>query len=254
MSKRKKGKKKILEGHKKVGSRFIPPMKQLPCSKSVGYRDQMLPELIWIGLINDNIGYIKGAKLIEKIFIAVEEIKTEDANGNFAYASCYLKLKDDEKSNLVNKFTSLGFIEELKTYLAPLISLYDDFPMRFIGAPSKVISNEQLVSKISLSVEKHVDKYNTPGIVLNGTSMLSRLITKKLHFAAHIDLPDFNSVIEAPDSKEAKRAASFLRANALAEFAMLNISDAWPRYFWNRGYNLSSCKFHMETKGEQQPK
>ena len=64
MSKRKKGnkKKRVLEGHKKVGSRFITPMKQLPNMKSISYVNQMMPELIWIGLINDSIGYVKGAR------------------------------------------------------------------------------------------------------------------------------------------------------------------------------------------------
>ena len=211
----------------------------------------MLPELIWVGLINDNIGYVKGARLIEKIFIAVDEVGEKGAQGNFAYASSYGKLQDEEKNALVNKLSSLGILDDLRTYLAPLVLLYDEFPMRFIGPPSTVISNEQLVTKISSCVEKHVDKYKTPGIVLNGSVLLSRLVTRKISFSSDMDIPDFNSVIEAPESEEAKRAAGFMRANAIGEFGMLEISDAWARYFWNRGYELSPCKLHAELENEE---
>lgn len=209
----------------------------------------MLPELIWIGLINDNIGYVKGARLIEKIFAAVDEIGVRDAKTNFAYASSYAVLQDGKKLALLDRLTPLGIMDDLKTYLAPLVLLYyDEFPMRFIGPPSTVISNEQLIGKVSSCVEKHLDKYQTPGIVLHGSVLLSRLVTKTISLPAGMELPDFNSVIDAPESHEAKRAAGFMRANALGEFGMLGISDRWARYFWNRGYELSPCKLQAEIE------
>ena len=106
----------------------------------------------------------------------------------------------------------------------------------------------QLVDKISSCVEKHIDKYKTPGIVLNASVLLSRLVTKTISFPTDMDLPDFNSVIDTPDSEEAKRAEGFIRANAIGEFGMLQISDTWARYFWNRGYQLSPCKEHSESE------
>jgi hypothetical protein len=244
--------KKVLEDHKKVGSRFIPPMKQIPNMNSTSYVNQMLPELIWIGLINDSIGYIRGARLIEKIFIAADEIWARDAQTNFAYASSYGMLDDDEERAFLDKLTPLNVLDDLKTYLAPLVLLYyDEFPMRFIGPPSAVISDEQLISKISTCVEKHIYKYETPGIVLNGSVLLSRLVTKKISFPAGMELPDINSVIDAPESAEAKRAAGFLRANALGEFGILGISDRWARYFWNRGYELSHCKLQAGIENDE---
>ena len=158
MSNGKRKKARVLEGHKKVGSRFIPPMKQIPNMKSTSFVNQMLPELIWIGLINDNEGYVSGARLVEKIFLAVEGIEGTESKGNFAYASSYRKLLDGQKSVLVDKLNSLGVLDALRTYLAPLVLLYDEYPMRFIGPPSTIISTEQLVGRISDCVEKHIDK------------------------------------------------------------------------------------------------
>ncbi len=244
--------KTVLEGHKKIGTRFIPPMKQLPNMQSTSYVNQMLPELVWIGLINDNIGYVKGARLIEKVFTAVDGIGVRNAKPNFAYASSYGTLQDGERLALVDNLAQSGIIDDLKTYLAPLVLLYyDEFPMRFIGPPSTVISNEQLIDKITSCVEKHVDKYQTPGIVLHGSVLLSRLVTKTISLPASMEFPDLNAVIDAPGSDEAKRAAGFLRSNALGEFGMLEISDRWARYFWNRGYDLSPCKFRMEKEDDE---
>jgi hypothetical protein len=249
VSKHTQKKRKLLEGHKKVGSRFIPPMKQIPNMKSTSFVNQMLPELIWIGLVNDNIGYVKGARFVEKIFIAANEIAAGETKENFAYASSYGMLDDSNKLALIDKLAPLGILDDLKNYLAPLVLLYyDEFPMRFIGPPSTVISNEQLVRRISLCVEKHLDKYETPGIVLNGSVFLYRLVTKTISFSADMKLPNFNAVIDAPESDEAKRAAGFMRANAIGEFGTLGISDRWARYFWNRGYELSPCTLHAEAE------
>ena len=56
-------KKIVLEGHKKVGSKFIPPMMQLPNWTEISYINQILPEIIWMGLINDEFGYRDGIDL-----------------------------------------------------------------------------------------------------------------------------------------------------------------------------------------------
>ncbi|MFL6714141.1 MAG: hypothetical protein ACJ8LN_14640, partial [Sulfurifustis sp.] len=51
-----------------------------------------------------------------------------------------------------------------------------------------------------------------------------------------------NAVIEKPGSDEARRAASFMRASAGAEWGALQIEDEWAKYFWNRGAELSPCE------------
>ncbi len=245
---KKQKKKKILDGHKKVGSKFIPPMNQLEMMKSYSYIDQMLPELIWIGLINDNLGFIKGARFIEKIFLAMDELKKDDHKNNYVFASAYKLLDEDNKNIVIQKLKTIDVLEDLQNFIAPLTLLYDEFPMMFIGPPSVILSQDQLIKKISVCVEKHYDKYETPGIVLNGSILLSRLVTKKIHFPSDMKLPDFNAVIDNPDSKEASRAASFMRANAMAEFGMLGIDNSWAKYFWNRGFELSPCDLRSEQE------
>ena len=245
--KRNKGKKKkLLDGYKRVGKRFVPPMMQLPMNTAVSYVNDMLPELIWIGLINDKVGYVSAARTIEKVFLAIEEIKDADQHGNFALVSSFNTLNEEQKNALKENLQDEGVLELLQNSIAPLILLYDNCPLSFIGPPPTVYTNDQLVSAIKECVGRAIDKYDTPGIVLNGALLLSRLVTKKIQFSSEIDLPDFNAVIDSPDSDEAKHAAGFMRSNGLAEFGMLEIDSSWAREFWNRSVEISPGEFAGE--------
>jgi hypothetical protein len=62
-------------------------------------------------------------------------------------------------------------------------------------------------------------------------------------------VPDLNSLIDAPESEEAKRAAGFVRNGVMSEFMpMGKVKDnAWARAFWNQGYKIDACDFSWEA-------
>jgi hypothetical protein len=57
-----RNRKSVLRDHKRVGKRFIPPMAQLNMTE-VSWVDSILPELVWLGLLNSMYGRVKGAEL-----------------------------------------------------------------------------------------------------------------------------------------------------------------------------------------------
>lgn len=235
-------KKRNLKGYKREGNRFIPPMKQLPMVREQSYINDMLPELIWLGLIHDWREYSFGARVLEAI---VKSTKTWPKNNkpcNYALQAAYEELTPEQKTELVEALTSAGVIEDIRYAVAPLVLLYDGFALSFLGPPPTVIHREVLIQRIADCVRKHLDKYETPGIVLNGTMLLTRLLAGTIKFAAHIKIPDLNEVVERPDSEEARRAASFMRANAIGEFGMLELPPTWAKHFWNRGAELAPCQ------------
>jgi hypothetical protein len=235
--------KKILAGHKRVGKRFVPPIMQLPMTVGTSYVNDMLPELIWIGLINERVGYVRGARIIEKVFLAVDARKEKGQEGNYALMSSFNKLTTDQKTAIAQALREEGVLDIIQNSIAPLVLLYDDCPLNFLGPPTNTSSQEDLISIIKLCVGKTIDRYDTPGIVLYGAMLLARLVTRKIKFSADMDLPDFNSVIDSPGSEEAKRAAGFMRANALAEFGMMKAGNAWAKHFWDKNFELSPCEF-----------
>ncbi|HWQ43537.1 MAG TPA: hypothetical protein VN456_16075 [Desulfosporosinus sp.] len=243
MSKHRKSAKQLLEGHKRVGKRFIPPMKQIPMMTETSYVDDMLPELVWIGLINDRVGYVRGARVIERVFLTVYNLKTEGQEGNYALMSSFNKLTLAQKVEIVSSLRNDGVLELIQNAIAPLVLLYNECPLSFMGPPTTPYSEEELVSIIKKCVKKTIDRYETPSIVLYGAMLLSKLVTKSISFPSNMDLPDFNSVINSPDSEEAKMAAGFMRASGLAEFGMLGLKKSWAKHFWDRNYELSPCEF-----------
>ncbi|MCY4047262.1 MAG: hypothetical protein OXF42_04030 [Candidatus Dadabacteria bacterium] len=246
-NKGKQQRRKVLEGHKRIGKRFIPPIKQIPM-KSVSYVDDMLPELVWIGLINEKVGYIEGTRILETIFIAVNEIKKDDQQSNFSLISSFRCLSTKQKIRLVELFKKSEILDVIRDAIAPLVLLYDDCPLIFIGPPSNVFSREELVFRIKECVGKTVNKYETPGIVLHGAMLLFRLVTGTTHFPSDMDSPDFDAVINKPGSEEAEHAAGLLRINGLGEFGVLNLDNTWARCFWNCGVEISQCRFGEQNE------
>jgi hypothetical protein len=145
----------------------------------------------------------------------------------------------------------MGLLDDIQHALAPLVLLYDGFALAFVGPPTTALSQELLIERLKRSVANHLNNRETPGIVLHGTMMLTRMLAGTIKIAAHIDLPDLNSVIERPESEEAKRAASFMRANSMAEMEMMELSPDWAKYFWNRSGELSKCEFPTYLAAEE---
>lgn len=235
-------KKKNLEGYKRKGKRFIPPMKQLPGLREQSYVNDLLPELIWLGLIHDRMGYHFGARTLEAVVEVAKKWPKPKKPINYAMQSAYAELTDGQKAELVDVWKRQYLLDDIQHALAPLVLLYDGFALAFVGPPSSMISEATLIQRIKKCVGNHLDKYDTPGIVLNGAMMLTRLMAGTIKFAGNIDIPNFDAVIEKPGTDEAERAAAFMRANALAELGRLEFGNDWPMYFWNRGAELSPCE------------
>jgi hypothetical protein len=243
-------KKRNLEGYKREGKRFIPPMKQLPMVQEQSYVNDMLPELIWLGLIHDRRGYPFGARVLETIVQVTNAWPKNDKPLNYALQTAYGALTPDQQTELVDALTGANLLEDIRYAVAPLVLLYDGFALSFVGPPPIVIPREVLIQRITDCVRKHLDKYETPGIVLNGAMLLTRLVAGTIKFAAHIEIPDLDAVVERPESDEARRAASFMRANATGEFGMLELSPSWAKHFWNRGAELAPCQLPEYARDE----
>lgn len=243
-------KKRNLKGYKREGKRFIPPMKQLPMVREQSYVNDMLPELIWLGLIHDRRGYRFGAKVLETIIEVTKAWPKNDKPRNYAVQAAYEVLTPEQKTELLEALTTASVLEDIRYAVAPLVLLYDGFALSFVGPPPTVIPREVLVQRITDCVRKHLDKYETPGIVLNGAMLLTRLVAGTIKIAAHIEIPDLNAVVERPDSDEARKAASFMRANAIGEFGMLELPPTWAKHFWNRGADLAPCQLPEYARDE----
>jgi hypothetical protein len=244
-------KKKILEGHKKVGSKFIPPMMQLPNWSEISYVNLMLPEIIWMGLINDEFGYRDGINLSTNLANRAFELKETDKHINFALISNFRFLSNEKKIELIKGLEERSEIGRYRHALLPLIVLYEDFPLSFIGAGEEEYDGEQLIERMKACIDRHIYKHETPAMIVQANVMYIRVTNGGLHVASHIEIPDLNVLIEDPESEAAKRAGGFVRNSAMQEFMPMGEDGYgdWSKAFWNQGYKIAKCDFSWEHNG-----
>lgn len=241
-------KKKVLEGHKKVGSKFVPPMMQLPNLTEISYINQILPEIIWMGLINDEFGYRDGIDLSSNLARRAFDLKETDKHINFTLVSNFNLLSAERKSELVRSLEETSELVKFRDSLLPLIALYEEFPLSFLGMSEKIFDKIELIEKIKNCIKKHINKYDTPALIIQANVMYVRGSTGGLHVAPHIEIPDLNTLIEDPESKKAERAGAFVRISAMQEMMPMRetrICD-WAESFWNQSYKIDKCDFSWE--------
>ncbi len=246
-----KKKKQILQGHKKIGKRFIPPMLQIPkMNFNVTYVNDILPELVWIALLNELFGYIPSARIQQEIFVTAKDIQNQEIPQNFALISSYSTFTQEQKLALTESLNKKGILGKVQNAIAPLVLLYDECPIKFFGPPENVYNKSELIDRLKVCLKKALNKYETPGIALYASMLLYRFVTKAIMLNSTIDLPDINSIFNSPDSEEAKRAAGFVRSSAMAEFAMLQLTFTWSKYFWNHNFHLSACEVNVKENSD----
>lgn len=250
MTKHKNKKKGVLQDHKRIGKRFIPPLLQLRNIKDVSFIKQLLPHLVWMGLINHRFEYAKGVRLAIDLAKITHSVFGGEKHANFALCGNYSLLSPEAKSEVVAICEKKGWLNDIRRSLAPLVLQYDDFPMAFLGIGELDVRPEVLLQELKKVVGKCINKYETAGLVLQTNLIMVQATTGGLRISQDIRLPDFDSIINDPGSEAAKRAAAFVRAGS---FAMCmpdeHILEKWSKSFWNQGLKVDSCSFSEDGDG-----
>jgi hypothetical protein len=246
----KQKKKEVLQDHKRIGKRFVPPLLQLRNVKDVSFIKQLFPHLVWMGLINQRLEYEKGVRLTIDLAKISHSVFKDEKHVNFALCGNYSLLSSEAKSEIITICQEKRWLNDIRRSLAPLILQYDDFPMAFFGIGDLDVKREVLLQELKRVVGKCINKYETPGLVLQTNLIMVQAATGGLRISPHIQFPDFDSIVNDPDSEAAKRAAVFVRAGS---FAMCMpdeyVLEKWARSFWNQGSKVDSCSFSEDGDG-----
>jgi len=240
----------ILKDHKRVGKKFVPPMIHLLGGlQEISYVHQILPETIWVGLINDELGYRAGIELCTQLAKTAKEIHQSEKFVNFALCSSYSLLTDEEKPKIIERIEHSRTFGQLRACLAPLVILYEGFPMAFLGKNNDSVNKHALIDRLKQSVARHMNKYETPGMAIQTAVIYIRGITGGLCYANDVEVPDLNAIITNPESEAGKKAAGSVRAYVLSEMmpAGKPLESGWAASFWNQGHKIDTCELN-ETK------
>ena len=245
-------KKKILEDHKKVGKKMVPPIYQNPDMniQEGHYIEDTLPEIIWMGLIHQELGYKRGIEFIRQVIECINEARDSSVEyNNFSIASNFYKLSDIEISSSVDKLITKGLFLQLSDILSPIIYFYKEHPFKFCNKEVDLTQEEELdlLNTLKTCINKHADRFKKDSVISMANIMYIQAIEGKLHYAKGIELPDLDSLVHKPESEEARRAEAHVRNHVKMYIMMYKDPNEWAKSFWDQSYHLDQCEFIEEN-------
>lgn len=235
---------RVLKDHRKVGKKLIPPLMQIPNLKEVSYRDNMLPNLVWVSAIFLRNPDRKSVQCIVNFLIRCKEILADDNLPALIFLNNFDRLRTEQKSKIVEGLEDLSMLNFLRENLTHQFNLFDNYPLSFLLDGCSGLNKENDLNKLKEDVAALLDRHTLHSTKVQTTALVSMMATGKLILPSSIDLPDFNSIFTSPDSDESQKVASFVRAslnnNSVFEDTENNIHD-WSKSFWKQSFDLEGC-------------
>ncbi len=233
---------RVLGDHRQFGKRFVPPFTAtLGRLNEVSWLD-MLPELLWLGMLNDRCGRHGGAALsaaVGKAFVAaVGSIAPWPARTS-AYATMLADQAIVFRENLRG-----APLADLHGALRSLVALYPACPLRVCWDPGQALESDARDLAIARdSVDALLIRDGDAATFAQANAIYIAFVIDKLKVAPGLALANFPAIEQYPHTEDSKRIASAVRAtvNGLSGEEEQSTSE-WTRYFWRRGLELSSCE------------
>lgn len=235
----------VLNDHKRDGKEFQPPMVAELGERlsSIKWRYNVIPEVIWIGLLIENLGAKRGIKVLGT---CMEEAQKIDDEQIFAYASDYKTLDEDEIEQLRE---NLGDdIGELENALSSIDNFYPDFPLSRLLETSED-ENEEKLKEIA---GECYDRTSRTATLIQAAIVRGLMKTEKLAIAEDTMLTEINEIEHYPETEKSKKVAAGIRSMLNIQFG-LDVDDTseWSTQFWQRGLEISDCEYVIESSDEE---
>jgi hypothetical protein len=238
----------LLSDHKREGKKFIPPMLTLGVFKEVGWKENILPELIWVALINEKYGPRDGAELCLKVAqAAIEAVSDPDKKQKplYAGASSFALLNDAEQNKMVELLDKKSKLWPVRAALQPLVFFYPECPMSFLFRDNAANRNDgtpdiQVIKRI---LDAHFNRWDKPATMVQANAVYIAFVTGKLKVFEGLSLANFPAIQNFPETEESLQVAGAVRGTVSTFFGgeADYLRTSWPSYFWNRGLELEGC-------------
>ncbi len=238
-----KPKKPILGDHQRIGKRFIPPFAKLGFTE-ISWVETLLPELLWLGLLNDHHGLAKGADLAITLARAAVSTWTQERKKLFAASSSFTALDRAQQKAVVASLASSGHLDDIQAGLVPLPLFYPECPLNFIFEQAPAVPDAgALLARFKESLDRQFDRWDKPATMVQANMVYIAFVTDVLKVMKGLSLANFPAIETFPETEESKRVASAVRCTVSSFFAPPHYDNAspWPRYFWSQGFSIEPC-------------
>lgn len=231
-------------GYKRNKSIYTPPILQLGEFTSVHWLEDILPEIIWIGLLQKHYGLGLGSKLALQISETTSKLSGRN-NTWLAPLSCYYALNEDEKEIIRTELLGLDYLKNYEVAFTEITFLYPKFPLSFLVTDLSKCSETEAIKGFKVFLASLFDRTNFDTTFMQATAVDMAFQAGILTVAPHTSLAKFDEISNFPVTDLSKQVASAIRSSLNQFFSSnnpLSIMDmSWRNYFWNRGLQLEKC-------------
>ena len=238
----------VLQDHKRQGRRLITPLNASLGGRlaDVSWVKSILPELLWIGLLQEDQGINQGEEIIAIVCRRAETAYSGDLRKIFSVTSGYRTFSVTDAEKLKEQLRDDHVLGDLQRSLAPLISWYRDCPLRIFGSGNESRTDEGL-HKLKSVVSTLFDRTSREAALVQTTAVRVGFDAGVIVFARKDLVPDFNEMEHYPETERSRREASKIRAMVpMILDDPSEMKSPWPEYFWNQGISNDPCEFADE--------
>ena len=216
----------------------MPPFVQsFPNMTEVSYHKLIVPELLWIALLVECYGAKEGTRLALHLGTIASETGISALTGS---TSSYASLDETKMSQIVQ---ALDERRNISLALAPLATLYPECPLRFVCLEEHLTgkSLSEQTNYFMKVLEPLYNRNSKESMMMQAGFIYIAFVTDKLKVFQGTSLAKFPEIEHYPDTPESLEVASGVRGT-INVLLGIDVDDQWPRYFWNRGLELSECR------------
>ena len=249
-SKPEKSKKRVLSNHKKVGKRYIPPFVYRLSDRGIALQptkwlDNILPEILWIGLLNERYGIEDGTELALTFAQTYLTVLNSDEKKMFISTATYSELSPVHRNGIVKELKASKNLIRMKRALDFLITLYPKCPLHFLydQEQPELKNFEDNLHEFQEIVAGFIDRRSKPAMLMQSTAVYIGLVTKVLNIQSDNNLTNLQAMTDYPNTDESRRFASNVRATVSSFFMHDYPEDgsSWAKYFWSQGIKMVPC-------------
>jgi hypothetical protein len=238
--------KKIFEDYKKEGKRLRPPLTTIGNFVDLSWVDYIIPDVIWITLLNDKFGIKIGTELVKE-FIVISTKHESSKFRNFALISSFETLPTQNKTEILNDLKIKGILNLLLDGLSDFLEMYPKCPLNFIrpNVFSPKVDDVRFLKRYKEILWELIDKRSKKSTFTIANVVYSMFVLDRLKIVKDSPLTQFPKIQEYPDTEISRMIASSLRAsiNVFYNIEMFDKDNSsWAKEFWNRGIEIEECK------------
>jgi hypothetical protein len=236
---------RILGDHKKVKSKLITPFNDaFGQMREVSWINTMIPELLWIALVQDAYGPQRSVEIITAF---TRDVRASEAGRNeimWAAAGKYAAIPAGELETLARE-KSATYGDQLRAGLTPLASWYPSHPLNTLFPGDAPSARREDLAHLKSIVASLFDRSARNSMLVQATAVWIAFDAGKLKVASHLALADFPKIQDYPGTERSQEVAASIRATLnqlFGETRWMASEAGWPVAFWNRGLEIEPCE------------